>query len=261
MPPSYLRRNPNPRRGGTTRSSPPTATCPLAAHRLGERRGRRADQPRDARRGGRTAVFRSTWSRGGPDCRTTSARLRRRATIGLRAAGERHARRRTLDDRTLRFGCHRATYEPDRQRARSCWSSRSVYTPLAGVRARPQRVVGRSPTRRSEPFLGDPDAVLATLLPVEPAFDMAVNVFTFQPGAALPLVETHVMEHGLQMAAGAGRLPAGRRCLVPGAGGRRDLDGVLLPAVVRRDGQVAGGRTSTTKTSTATRWSLGTRDG
>lgn len=54
------------------------------------------------------------------------------------------------------------------------------------------------------PFLGDPDARLQTLLPDLPAFDMAMNVFTFRPGATLPLVEMHVMEHGLLMLAGQG---------------------------------------------------------
>ena len=33
---------------------------------------------------------------------------------------------------------------------------------------------------------------------------MAVNVFTYQSGAALPFVETHIMEHGLYMSAGQG---------------------------------------------------------
>ena len=55
-----------------------------------------------------------------------------------------------------------------------------------------------------DPFLGDPDAILKVLLPTDPRFDLAVNVFTFQPGAALPLVEVHVMEHGLLMLQGQG---------------------------------------------------------
>ncbi|MFI5460742.1 MAG: (S)-ureidoglycine aminohydrolase [Isosphaerales bacterium] len=54
------------------------------------------------------------------------------------------------------------------------------------------------------PFLGDPDAILKVLLPVDPRFDLAVNVFTYQPGATLPLVEVHVMEHGLLMLEGQG---------------------------------------------------------
>ena len=56
------------------------------------------------------------------------------------------------------------------------------------------------------PFLGDPAAVLKTLLPDEPAFDLAVNVFTFEPGATLPMVEVHVMEHGLLMLEGRGSI-------------------------------------------------------
>jgi len=55
-----------------------------------------------------------------------------------------------------------------------------------------------------QPFLGDLDARLQTLLPDTLAFDLAMNVFTFQPGACLPLVEMHVMEHGLLMLAGQG---------------------------------------------------------
>jgi (S)-ureidoglycine aminohydrolase len=54
------------------------------------------------------------------------------------------------------------------------------------------------------PFMGDPDAMLKVLLPRDPQFDLAVNVFTFQPGTTLPLVEVHVMEHGLLMLEGQG---------------------------------------------------------
>ena len=55
-----------------------------------------------------------------------------------------------------------------------------------------------------EPFMGDKSALLATLLPIELGFDMAVNVFTYESGATLPFVETHVMEHGLYMRSGQG---------------------------------------------------------
>jgi (S)-ureidoglycine aminohydrolase len=54
------------------------------------------------------------------------------------------------------------------------------------------------------PFLGDPDAVLKVLLPDDARFDLAVNVFTYQAGATLPMVEVHVMEHGLLMLEGQG---------------------------------------------------------
>ena len=36
------------------------------------------------------------------------------------------------------------------------------------------------------------------------SFDMAVNIFNYQPGAHLPFVETHIMEHGLLMLEGKG---------------------------------------------------------
>ncbi len=54
------------------------------------------------------------------------------------------------------------------------------------------------------PFLGDPDARLQVLLPDRPEFDMAVNIFRYKPGARLPFVETHIMEHGLLMLQGEG---------------------------------------------------------
>lgn len=78
-----------------------------------------------------------------------------------------------------------------------------AYTPLPAVPA-PRLIFGQEQDLQGAPFLGDPDAVLKTLLPLEASFDLAVNVFTFRPGAALPLVEVHVMEHGLLMLAGQG---------------------------------------------------------
>jgi (S)-ureidoglycine aminohydrolase len=33
---------------------------------------------------------------------------------------------------------------------------------------------------------------------------MAVNIFTYDPGATLPFVETHVMEHGMLILSGSG---------------------------------------------------------
>jgi (S)-ureidoglycine aminohydrolase len=78
------------------------------------------------------------------------------------------------------------------------------YAPIPGVPAPPRLLAGQEQDVEGVPFLGDPDALLKTLLPLEPGFDLAVNVFTFRPGAALPLVEVHVMEHGLLMLAGQG---------------------------------------------------------
>jgi (S)-ureidoglycine aminohydrolase len=53
-------------------------------------------------------------------------------------------------------------------------------------------------------YLGDPALRLQVLLPDDHSFDMAVNIFTYDPGGHLPMVETHVMEHGLMYLQGQG---------------------------------------------------------
>jgi len=77
------------------------------------------------------------------------------------------------------------------------------YQSLPGTE-RPAGLFGHEREVKAQPFLGNPDARLQVLLPDQPAFDMAVNIFTYQPGATLPFVETHVMEHGLMMLRGQG---------------------------------------------------------
>ena len=77
------------------------------------------------------------------------------------------------------------------------------FEPLAGAK-RPGVIVGHESKVAAKPFLGNAGARLQVLLPDKPEFDLAVNIFTYQPGATLPFVETHVMEHGLQMLRGQG---------------------------------------------------------
>ncbi len=77
-----------------------------------------------------------------------------------------------------------------------------TYEVLPGTDIAP--VVGHEADVPGTPFLGDPAALLQVLLPDSPGFDMAVNIFKYAPGATLPFVETHVMEHGLLMLAGEG---------------------------------------------------------
>lgn len=77
------------------------------------------------------------------------------------------------------------------------------HRPLDGA-VSPEIVVGRETHVTGSPYLGDEEARLQTLLPVHPSFDMAVNIFTYNPGACLPFVETHIMEHGLLMLEGKG---------------------------------------------------------
>jgi (S)-ureidoglycine aminohydrolase len=78
-----------------------------------------------------------------------------------------------------------------------------TYVPLPGVRA-PRAILGDQSRVTGVPFLGDPAANLQVLLPDEPAFDMAVNIFAYLPGGHLPFVEIHIMEHGLVMLSGEG---------------------------------------------------------
>jgi (S)-ureidoglycine aminohydrolase len=76
------------------------------------------------------------------------------------------------------------------------------YEPIEGGKSR--LVAGNERDVKGEPFMETPELPLKHLLPDEPGFDMAMNVFTFPPGFGLPMIETHVMEHGLYMLEGQG---------------------------------------------------------
>lgn len=77
------------------------------------------------------------------------------------------------------------------------------YHPLKGQNA-PATIVSHERAVKGQPFLGNEDARLQVLLPDAVPFDLAVNIFTYQPGATLPFVENHIMEHGLLMLQGQG---------------------------------------------------------
>ncbi len=82
-------------------------------------------------------------------------------------------------------------------------SFHKVYEVLEGV-VRPGILFGKAGDVKEAVFLGDEALRMQVLLPDELAFDMAVNIFTYDPGGYLPLVETHVMEHGLLYLQGQG---------------------------------------------------------
>jgi (S)-ureidoglycine aminohydrolase len=82
-----------------------------------------------------------------------------------------------------------------------------LYVPPQGHDAAqqpPTLLVGVESTLPSTPLLGDDALQVRALLPDTPAFDFAVNTMTYQPGASLSMVESHVMEHGLLMLEGGG---------------------------------------------------------
>jgi len=74
---------------------------------------------------------------------------------------------------------------------------------VTGISA-PELIVGREPEVALQPLMGDARLQVRSLLPDTMAFDFAVNTMTYQPGAALSMVEVHVMEHGLLMLEGGG---------------------------------------------------------
>jgi (S)-ureidoglycine aminohydrolase len=77
------------------------------------------------------------------------------------------------------------------------------YAPLDRLKL-PSRLKGSEREVAPVALMGDPDLEVRSLIPDDSAFDLAVNTLTFQPGATLPMVEVHVMEHGLVMLEGAG---------------------------------------------------------
>lgn len=67
----------------------------------------------------------------------------------------------------------------------------------------PRVIVGSRAAVAPAHLNGDPNVHVQQLLPDEPGLDMAVNTMSFAPGASLPFVETHLMEHGVLMLEGS----------------------------------------------------------
>lgn len=70
--------------------------------------------------------------------------------------------------------------------------------------AAPHMILSNEDEVPSHPLGDDPGLQVKCLLPDEMSFDFAVNTMVYQPGAALSMVEMHVMEHGLIMLEGGG---------------------------------------------------------
>jgi (S)-ureidoglycine aminohydrolase len=80
---------------------------------------------------------------------------------------------------------------------------RKAYEPLSpGKTFNP--VIGNQSAIPALPWMNNEHSRLQTLIPDELQFDLAMNIFTFDPGYGLPYVETHVMEHGLLFLQGKG---------------------------------------------------------
>jgi len=77
------------------------------------------------------------------------------------------------------------------------------YSPLPSTQP-PRAIVAHEDNVASHPLGDDPTLQVKCLLPDTMTFDFAVNTMVYQPGAALNMVEMHVMEHGLLMLEGGG---------------------------------------------------------
>jgi (S)-ureidoglycine aminohydrolase len=77
------------------------------------------------------------------------------------------------------------------------------YRTVTGVEP-PKAIISSEDAIDSHALDGDADLQVKCLLPDEMSLDFAVNTMTYAPGAALRMVEMHVMEHGLMMLEGGG---------------------------------------------------------
>ena len=78
------------------------------------------------------------------------------------------------------------------------------YEAIAGSDQVAQIVVGEEAAIAPVALMGDAGLRVRSLMPDGPAYDFAVNTMTYDPGAALGMVEVHVMEHGLLILEGGG---------------------------------------------------------
>ena len=79
------------------------------------------------------------------------------------------------------------------------------YERLAGDDGQSAEIfVGNEAAVNAVALMGDEALQVRSLMPDGPAYDFAVNTMTYDPGAALGMVEIHVMEHGLLMLEGGG---------------------------------------------------------
>jgi (S)-ureidoglycine aminohydrolase len=72
------------------------------------------------------------------------------------------------------------------------------------VKTAPEVVVGNESAINAIALMGDEGLRVKSLMPDDPQYDFAVNTMAYDPGAALSMVEVHVMEHGLLMLEGGG---------------------------------------------------------
>jgi (S)-ureidoglycine aminohydrolase len=81
---------------------------------------------------------------------------------------------------------------------------RKRFDPAPGIKPFDCTYCGDERSVEKQVWGDNPHSLLQTLIPDELQYDLAMNIFTFDPGFGLPIVETHVMEHGLFFLQGKG---------------------------------------------------------
>ena len=119
--------------------------------------------------------------------------------IRLEAAGQQQS----LGPRGFAYVPEQVSHRVTATRASRAAVIEKPYQPLDSAPG-PQLIVSSEDAVASSALNDDPDLQVKCLLPDHPSFDFAVNTMTYQPGAALSMVEMHIMEHGLLMLDGGG---------------------------------------------------------
>ena len=116
----------------------------------------------------------------------------------------------TVDGRKETLSAGGYAYLPHRTEHSVCASvaSRAVviekpYEKLPET-ATPEFVAGNEAAIAPKALNGDEGLRVRAMMPDGPLYDFAVNTMEYDPGAALSMVEIHVMEHGLLMLEGGG---------------------------------------------------------
>ena len=116
---------------------------------------------------------------------------------------EREGRHTELAARGYAYFPEGATHKVTATKASRAAVIEKSYQKLAYVDA-PLAIISNEDAVSSHPLGDDPDLQVKCLLPDSMNFDFAVNTMVYKPGAALSMVEMHVMEHGLLMLEGGG---------------------------------------------------------
>ena len=116
---------------------------------------------------------------------------------------ESEGKRKALDPRGYAFFPQGAAHRVTAAQASRVAVIEKPYLPLESAKA-PALIISSEDAVQSTALNGDEDLQVRCLIPDSPSYDLAVNTMTYQPGAALSLVEMHVMEHGLLMLEGGG---------------------------------------------------------